>query len=260
MRSPLACVPRVSERGPARRSFLVGLISLAVGLPVLMFLQTAFEIANDSEAPESWLEWPFTWRKLVFGFNAHRQWHYTGPKGQPNRHVRWFLRSAGAPPTETAINLVHSAVAAATCSEPPWAVEAREAAAEDGEGETLFKASDFPEWTMRAPASRSRSERFRQLAAGATCFTCGAAPPSDGHAVERQSSAAKAEHARLERDSGGPAPSSEGSSDEARELSRYKRIVAAAGLIGVYTCWAIFSWCVGAPCRSPRVGCFWLHC
>ena len=55
---------------PSRCSFVVGLISLAVGLPVVLFLQTAFAIANDSEAPESWLEWPFTWRKLVFGFNG----------------------------------------------------------------------------------------------------------------------------------------------------------------------------------------------
>ena len=55
---------------PSRFSFIVGLISLAVSLPVVLFLQTAFAIANDSEAPESWLEWPFTWRKLVFGFNG----------------------------------------------------------------------------------------------------------------------------------------------------------------------------------------------
>jgi hypothetical protein len=107
-------------------SFIVGLISLAVSLPVVLFLQTCFGIANDSEAPESWLEW-FGWRKFVFGLNAHRRWHYTGPAGPPNRHVRWFVRSVGAPPSETAINLYHSAVALATCSDPPWFVEAREA-------------------------------------------------------------------------------------------------------------------------------------
>ena len=36
-------------------SFVVGLISLAVALPVTLFLTSCFEIANDSEAPESWL-------------------------------------------------------------------------------------------------------------------------------------------------------------------------------------------------------------
>ncbi len=62
--------------------------SLAVALPVNMFLQVCFEIANDNEAPESWLEWPLSWRKLVFGFSAHRRWHYTGPAGQPVRHIK----------------------------------------------------------------------------------------------------------------------------------------------------------------------------
>jgi len=68
------------------------------------------------------------WRKLVFGLNAHRRWHYTGPRGQPKRHVKWFCRSVGAPPPETAINLWHSFVCALTGRELPWHIEAREAA------------------------------------------------------------------------------------------------------------------------------------
>ena len=68
------------------------------------------------------------WRKLVFGLNAHRRWHYTGPRGQPNRHVKWFCRSVSAPPPETAINLWHSFVCALTGRELPWHIEAREAA------------------------------------------------------------------------------------------------------------------------------------
>ena len=188
---------------PSHRSFIVGLISLAVGLPVVQFLQTAFAIANDSEAPESWLEWPFTWRKFVFGFNAHRQWHYTGPAGQPNRYVRWFVRSVGAPPTETAMNLVHSAAASATCSEPPWAVEAREAAEE-----AAYDAAAKAVGSLAAP------------------------------------------DASLQRSSGGS------SAREARELARHKRIMATVGILGVYICWAVFSWCVitaRAPVlRAPR--------
>ena len=38
-------------------SFIVGLISIAIALPVSLFLATCFSIANDSEAPENWLEW-----------------------------------------------------------------------------------------------------------------------------------------------------------------------------------------------------------
>jgi hypothetical protein len=49
--------------------------------------------------------------------------------------AQWFIRSIGAPQTETLINLYHSFVAAVTCSLPPWTVEAREAAAEEAEQE-----------------------------------------------------------------------------------------------------------------------------
>jgi hypothetical protein len=106
-------------------SFIVGLISIAIALPVASFCQTCFAIANDSEAPESWLEW-VGWRKLVFGFNAHRKWHYT-KRAQPLRHVKWFIRSIGAPQTETAMNLLVSVRCWLTCTEPPWIVEARDA-------------------------------------------------------------------------------------------------------------------------------------
>ena len=121
-------------------TFLVGLIALAIAMPVTMFISTCFEIANDNEAPESWLEW-LGWRKMVFGRRAHRRWHYTGPKGQPIRYVRWFLRSAGAPISETAANLCRSFYAWVTGTEVPWLVEAREAEeeaaaeAEDSGGE-----------------------------------------------------------------------------------------------------------------------------
>ena len=109
-------------------TFIVGLIALAVSLPVTVFIATCFEIANDNEAPESWLEWA-GWRKLVFGLNAHRRWHYT--RGAPPvRYVKWYVRSAGAPVTETFANLCRSGYAWATGGEPFWVTEAREAAEE----------------------------------------------------------------------------------------------------------------------------------
>ncbi len=86
----------------------------------------------------------------MFGFNAHRRWHYTLDQ-QPNRHVKWFIRSIGAPQPETIMNLWASLVAFLTRTEPPWIVEAREAeeeaaaeeaAAQEEESADADKADD----------------------------------------------------------------------------------------------------------------------
>ena len=114
-------------------SFIVGLIALAVAIPVTVFVSVCFEIANDNEAPESWLEWT-GWRKFVFGPNAHRRWHYT--RGAPPvRYIKWYVRSKDAPMTETFANLCRSFHAWATGGEPLWVEEAREAAAEEAAAE-----------------------------------------------------------------------------------------------------------------------------
>ncbi len=113
-----------------RDSLIVGLLAFAIALPVTLFLQTCFELANDNEAPESWLMWAGLPR-LALGAAAARRWHYTGPQGQPSRFVRWYCRSVDAPKFETLLNLWLSFKAWATCSKPPWMEEAEEAEAED---------------------------------------------------------------------------------------------------------------------------------
>ena len=115
-------------------SFIVGLISIAIAIPVTMFINACFIIANDADAPESWMEW-VGWRKLVFGANAHRRWYYSGPQGQPNRHVKWFIRSAASEAPEIIGNLWHALVCALTGRELPWHVKAREAMEHAAEGE-----------------------------------------------------------------------------------------------------------------------------
>ena len=171
-------------------TFLVGLISLAVALPVTLFISTCFEIADDSEAPESWLEW-VGWRKLVFGRDAHRRWHYTGPEGQPVRYVRWFVRSTTAPISETAANLCRSFYAWLTGTEVPWLVDAREA-----------------ELELEGAAKREDD-------------CCDADGDGDGKSESGSTSS---------------------SVRSAQALMRWKRTVTAAGLIGVYVTWAVFSW------------------
>ncbi len=107
-------------------SFLVGLISIAIALPVGSFIAQCFSIANDSEAPESLLEWS-GWPKLLLGPTAHRRWLYTGPAGPPRRFIKWYVRSVSAPQPETLINLWHSLRCWLTGAELPWVTEWREA-------------------------------------------------------------------------------------------------------------------------------------
>ena len=84
-------------------SLIVALIAIAVALPVSIFLGGFFEIANDSEAPESWLRYAGLGR-LVCGRMSHHKWHYTGPLGQPPLFTRWYIRSASAPLLESLAN------------------------------------------------------------------------------------------------------------------------------------------------------------
>jgi hypothetical protein len=91
---------------------------------------TAIAVANDSEAPESWLSWDSLNMKLLCGFDAHRRWHYSRA-AQPFLPIRWYIRSVGAPYPETLANLWRRFVATITCSELPWVAEAREAQAEE---------------------------------------------------------------------------------------------------------------------------------
>ena len=110
-------------------TLLVALISLAVTIPVTAFLASCFEVANDSEAPESWLEWSGMARLLV-GRQANRSWNYAD--GQPARLVRWWIRSSSAPTIEKLVNAAHMLLAQLTCSQPPWARGGKE---EEGEEE-----------------------------------------------------------------------------------------------------------------------------
>jgi hypothetical protein len=102
------------------------LISIAIALPVSLFLVTSFEIANDAGTPDSLLTWAGVAR-MLFGRAANRRWHYCRDK-QPARFVRWYARCRDKAAVHTAVNLVYSAVAYVTGGQTPWALEAQHAA------------------------------------------------------------------------------------------------------------------------------------
>ena len=107
-------------------SFLVGLISIAVALPCTLFLSGAFELANDSEAPKSWLEWSGLLPKLLFGFSGHHRWHYTRCPKPPHWLARWYARCWSSPSLELVLDGCEWLKAKGLCRDPAWVTEGRE--------------------------------------------------------------------------------------------------------------------------------------
>jgi hypothetical protein len=131
-------------------SLIVAAIAVAVGLPVAAFLAGCFEVANDSECPESWLEWN-GWRKIVLGHNANRKWHYTRFK-PPSHYVKWYCRSAETPTPELMVHTWLSLRAFLTRTDTPWVIEAREA--EEAATASAAKAAD-EDGLEAAPGSKA---------------------------------------------------------------------------------------------------------
>ena len=85
---------------------LVGLISVAVALPVDLFLARAFELANEGDAPESWLEAPAGKWKLLVGKNGHNDWRLADPKRPISDIVLWLIRYGEEPIYATVFRLL----------------------------------------------------------------------------------------------------------------------------------------------------------
>jgi hypothetical protein len=78
---------------------LVGLISVAVALPVDLFLARAFELANEnSDMPESWVDEVSGNWKFVVGKNAHNSWRLADPKQPVSDLVLWLVRYSSYEP------------------------------------------------------------------------------------------------------------------------------------------------------------------
>ena len=253
-------------------SFIVGLISIAIGLPVTLFIATCFGIANDSEAPESWLEW-YGYQKLIWGPRAHRRWRYTGPAGQPPRFVKWYVRSVGAPPSETAANLVRSLWAFITCSEPAWVEEAREAEEEALDAVAQGEAAEGPHSRAHrlmaehgipaGPGSvdtglvtSSRGSKLLDLAgeAHADLGVHKVTLPAHNNGKEAPGGYSDAaQDVEIPGDDAASAHTGSTTSSvrSAEALSRYKRWVMSVGIGGTLLVWAIFAWFI-FTCARPR--------
>ena len=75
--------------------FFVGLISVAVALPVDMILVRMFEASNEGDAPEQWLEAPSGNWKLLLGKDCHHAWNYDAKDKPVSDLVKWIARRGG---------------------------------------------------------------------------------------------------------------------------------------------------------------------
>jgi hypothetical protein len=147
---------------------LVGLISVAVALPVDIFLARAFELANEGDEPLCWLDAPSGKWRLLLGKDAHNEWRLADPKQPVSDMLLWTVRYSSFEPLLSSL----------------W-----------------------------------RAMRWLWRKARATVF----GPEPEAEEEDDSASAA---------------------SREARAHALTKRLYASFGLLGVYTCWTIMSWCV----------------
>ena len=194
-------------------SFLVGLIAFAVALPCTLFLGSAFELANDSEAPKSWLEWSGLVPKLVFGFRGHHRWHYTrGPKPPP-WFVLWYVRNYSSPNLELLIDFCKWLVAKVLRRDPEWVIEGRERLEEEAE-----KRKAWAEEFSAKPSDESEKDEPHGSKSGGSCKSGSGSGSGSG--------------------------SSESSMAEARESVAFKHFLTYAGLLATALTWTLFAWCV----------------
>ena len=101
--------------------FFVGLISVAVALPVDLVLQRAFEIANESEMPGNWLDAPPGKWKLLLGKDAHNGWRLADPRRPVSEFVRWMVGGGAESDLQAVLFIVGYALRrlrARLCGEP----------------------------------------------------------------------------------------------------------------------------------------------
>jgi hypothetical protein len=187
---------------------LVALISVAVALPVELFLARAFEIANEiDDAPECWLDAPPGIMRPLLGKDAHGDWHFTdAEREQPvSELIKWFVRRGSEPLLVAALRLI-AWLRARWCG--------------DGGG---GRGSD---------EEAQADAQTQQCCASSLDYHPDVAAPSDAAAGDELGGD----------DATSSSSSSSQSSSDARADALQKRLFASTGLLGVYMCWTIFAW------------------
>ena len=205
-------------------SFLVGLISLAVALPVTMFLESSFSLSNTVMSPDLWLDWPGVWWLFLIGKEANKNWWYTEGGVLPSRIARWYARfySQGEPTIVTIRNIFIRIKCWLQRKPCPWEEEPEDEAAAEEEpdpyelatatGSPRFSTPGSPRMSSVRMALGRRSVRLSQSAA----YQAGLMSPETEAEKEAR--------------------------EEAAGDVLIKRVLLSAGIIGTGITWVLFAW------------------
>jgi hypothetical protein len=135
----------------------VGLISVAVALPVDIFLAKAFELANEGDEPGNWLEAPpGRWKLLMGGKNPHNDWHLADPKKPVSDLALWLVADGGEDTIVTIIRMVLWFIAGARA-------RLFGAPKEDGEEDKMDVGKGGPEASASGSSTGSAAARSDAL-------------------------------------------------------------------------------------------------
>ena len=184
---------------------LVGLICVAVALPVDVFITRAFETANEVDLPGNWLdEPPGTW-KLLLGKRAHNGWRLADPEKPVSALVLWLVGGGSESYLETLLFFLGYAarrLRAALC---------RCGVSFAPEEQAVKYSGAHPSMPLDILDYVSANGRGGGSMLDSSCSASEASSSDSGYA---------------------------------RAEALQKRLYASAGLLGVYAMWVLFSWVI----------------
>ena len=242
---------------------LVALINIAIAIPSGMFLFRCFEIANEGEDwPDAWLEMPRGWLKLaaefLYGHHFTGRWHYftavegavkqeeqesTAPRLSMQRSVS--VRERGGRSGLMRFITEQDAAGAHASTQSEVMQGAADADGLAGISRTSMSTvmrlvrgnttvvppctSDLVRWYVRHSYEVPTlwAKRFVVWSWGKLAGT-GAARNDEANTVSV--------------DPGSAPLADDGGEEDGAADALAKRLYAAAGLLGIYVCWAIYSW------------------
>ena len=228
---------------------IVGLINIAIAIPSGMFLYRCFEIANEGEDwPDAWLELPRGWIKLVmevlYGEHFAGRWHYFPPvevgrdkvgadstvqdglmrlveSQDAGRAARNHISGGGANEQQ----MSQDAAAANSVADIARSALATVRRSIHGHVSSVQPCrSDLVRWYVRHSYEVPTLWLLRFVS---WIWAMRPGAPEPGSAVQ---------DTQEEASSGGE------DEDEGAADALMKRLYAAAGLLGIYVSWALYSW------------------